>query len=284
MKRLFLLAAALTAAACASSAASPVLQARGLDELSGLQAAHRHAGFWGHNDSGDTARLFRIGSAGEDLGTVAVHGAGAVDWEDLAGFTAADGTPMLLIADVGDNQAVRRSVTLYALPEPGPEAVSVDVAWSLRFRYPDGPRDAEAVAVTPARPGHASEVLILSKRDRPPRLYRLPLAASADEAIVAEFLTELRSLPAGAGIPDQPTAMDLSMDGRSLLVLTYQRVFLWRRIGDEPWAEAMARAPEQLDRPALRQAEAITLLADGRRYAVSSEQRPAPLWVLSLPD
>ena len=42
--------------------------------------------------------------------------------------------------------------------------------------------------------------------------------------------------------------------------------------------------PRRSHRPALRQAEAITLLADGRRYAVSSEQRPAPLWVLSLPD
>ena len=284
MKRLLLLAVVLTTAACASSAASPVLQAGSLDELSGLQAARRHAGFWGHNDSGDTARLFRIGPAGEDLGTVAIHGAGAVDWEDMAGFTAVDGTPMLLIADVGDNRAVRDSVTLYAVPEPTREAVSADVAWTLRFRYPDGPRDAEAVAVSPALNGRAAEVLILSKRDRPPRLYRLPLGASEAHPSVAEFLTELRSLPAGAGIPDQPTAMDLSADGRSLLVLTYQSAFLWRRQDNEPWAEAVTRTPARLERPALRQSEAIALLADGHRYAVSSEQRPAPLWVLPLPD
>ena len=284
MNRLLLLSVILTTAACASSAASPVLQAQGLDELSGLQAARRHAGFWGHNDSGDTARLFRIGPNGEDLGAVAIHGAGAVDWEDLAGFTAADGGPMLLIADVGDNKAARGSVTLYAVEEPARDAVSADITWTLRVRYPDGPRDAEAVAVAPALDGRAAEVLMLSKRDRPPRLYRLPLAASDEPPIVAEFLAELRSLPAGAGIPDQPTAMDLSADGRSLLVLTYQNAFLWRRQGDETWTEAVARAPLPIERPAMRQSEAITILGDGRRYAVSSEQRPAPLWVLPLPD
>lgn len=284
MKRLLLLAAVLATVACASSAASPVLQARGLDELSGLQAARRHAGFWGHNDSGDTARLFRIGPNGEDLGTVAIHGAGAVDWEDLAAFVAMDGTPMLLIADVGDNKAVRNSVTLYAVPEPAPEASHVELAWTLRFRYSDGPRDAEAVAVVPAREGRPAEMLVLSKRDRPPRLYRLPLAARDEPLAVADFLTELRSLPGGAGIPDQPTAMDVSGDGLSLLVLTYQRAFLWRRTGDWPWAAVMANTPVTLERPTLRQSEAVTLMPDGRHYAVSSEQRPAPLWVLPLPD
>lgn len=284
MKSVALLVFTLTVGACASSAAAPVLQARGLDELSGLRAARLHIGYWGHNDSGDTARLFRIGPDGEDLGPVAIHGAGAVDWEDLTGFTAADGTPMLLIADVGDNKAVRGSVTLYAVPEPAPEATRVEVAWTLRFRYADGPRDAEAVAVTPTTPERAAEVLILSKRDRPPRLYRLPLGASGEQPIVAEFLTEVRSLPAAAGIPDQPTAMDLSADGRRLLVLSYQGAYLWHREPGEPWADVIARPPRQLERPNLRQSEAAALLADGRQYAVSSEQRPAPLWVLPLPD
>lgn len=266
--------------ACAATAATPVLQAPALDELSGLQAARTHPGYWGHNDSGDTARLFRIGPAGEDRGTVAVHGAGAVDWEDIAAYTAEDGTPMLLIADVGDNRAVRSSVSLYAIPEPSPEAVSVSVAWTLRFRYPEGPRDAEAVAVDQ----NAGEILILSKRDQPPRAYRLPLAPSADALVTAEFLTTLTSLPAAAGIADQPTAMDLSTDGRRLLVLSYQGAFLWTREPEEAWAAVLRRPPQRLQRPSLRQSEAATLLADGRHFAISSEQRPAPLWVLPLPD
>src|SRR3954451_10421792 len=89
--------------------------ADGATELSGLVASPAQRGvLWTHNDSGDAPRLFALRSDGSAIATVAVRGAQAVDWEDLA--AGPDGS--LLVGDIGDNDAARDSVTVYRVPEP----------------------------------------------------------------------------------------------------------------------------------------------------------------------
>ncbi|MGK4421996.1 hypothetical protein ACSLVQ_27485, partial [Klebsiella pneumoniae] len=86
--------------------------------------------------------------------------------------------PSLLLADIGDNNAFRPFVTLYIVDEPEPSRLRPDAELSaaprrtLTVLYPDGPRDAEAVAVD----ANEGFVYLLSKRDAVPRLYRVPLA------------------------------------------------------------------------------------------------------------
>jgi hypothetical protein len=78
---------------------------------------------WANNDSGDSARVFAVGSDGADLGTVTVSGATATDWEDLALGPAPAGRPPATSATLGGagtSGNARPSVTVYRFPEPTP--------------------------------------------------------------------------------------------------------------------------------------------------------------------
>ncbi|MET0914489.1 MAG: hypothetical protein ABWZ68_14435, partial [Acidimicrobiales bacterium] len=54
-----------------------------VNELSGLVSLD--SGLWANNDSGDTARVFRLDEQGETLAVVNLEGITAFDWEDLSG-------------------------------------------------------------------------------------------------------------------------------------------------------------------------------------------------------
>ncbi|MBC7990003.1 MAG: hypothetical protein H7Y19_10535, partial [Luteimonas sp.] len=188
----FLLAAGLALAAC-EAAAPPFAQVSGLlvdgelDEISGLAASRRHPDvLWLIDDGGNPARLFAVSKRGRRLATFAVEGVIKTDWEDLAAFDQG-GKHYLLIADTGDNGGLRRSLQLHVFEEPASldagdnekagasapskPAAPLKPAWSIAFRWPDGARDCEAVAVDAAR----GQILLVSKKRQPPELFALPL-------------------------------------------------------------------------------------------------------------
>jgi hypothetical protein len=262
-----------------------------LDEISGLAVSRRHPGIlWTHNDSGDAAQLYALGTDGQLRATVQLDGVTHIDFEDIAGFEL-DGEPYLLVADVGDNGGIRRQLQLYVFREPETIADQrLPLAWSIRFRWPDGPRDCESVAVDPL----AGEVLLASKKRVPPELFRLPLRSEADDELVAEPIAhllhviqptdeDLQRNPVYGRYRSQITAIDLSPDGRNLAVLNYLQAYIYRRNGDEPWRNALRRQPLDLPFPWLAQAEAIAFDVDGRSVWIGTERLPAPLLRLPVP-
>jgi len=261
-------------------------------EASGLAASIVNPGLlWTINDSENEPVVFALGPQGQNLGAIYVVGAANRDWEDLAVFEM-DGQPLLLIADVGDNKSRRPEVTLYVMAEPRIEApgqpASAAVAWQMRLRYPDGPRDCEAVAVDP----QAKMVYLLSKRTRPPVLYAADLRPTAADAVVTvRRLVELPLIekahedlppagPVNALFGSQPTAMDLSPDNRQALVLTYQGLCLFRRGPGQTWTEALAAKPLFTALPPLKQAEGACFGRSADAVWVTSEGRGAPLYRL----
>lgn len=274
----------------AAATAAGTLAEPALDELSGLAASRASPGFfWGHNDTGSRPLLYRIGPGGEALGREPVRGAQAFDWEDIAAFED-DGGPALLVGDVGDNLAIRSFVTLYAVREPGREGEPA-LLWHLDFRYPDGPRDCEALAVDMA----AREILLVSKRDDPPRLYRLPLPRRAPSGeATAEFVGTLPALPPvklgerlaapiASAFYNSPTALDISADGRTAALVTPRAAYVHRRQPDQRWAEVLLRPVAPLALPDLDQIEAAALSADGRVLFIGSEGRPGRWARIELP-
>ena len=138
-----------------------------LGEASGVAPSHRNPDvIWLINDNGNDAVLFAARRDGTNLASFPVDGATNVDWEDLASFEL-DGEAWLLIADIGDNDSVHEDRVLYAVPEPDltMDLPYAKVAWSIRYVYPNGPRDAEAMAVDV----HNETILVLSKRSRTAR-------------------------------------------------------------------------------------------------------------------
>lgn len=287
----FALVAALAAGAALAGDVVEVAN-RDLDELSGLAVSRRDATvLWGHNDTGGGAVLYRIGPSGEDLGGFPVEGARAYDWEDIAAFEH-DGAPALLVADTGDNFALRSEASLYAVSDPGREGAPA-LLWRLRFRYPDGARDCEAAAVDMA----AREVLLVSKRDARPRLYRVPLPQRTPQGVqTAEFLGEVGGLPEPAAslgtllawlspYRDSPTALAVSRDGLTAVLVTYRRAYLYRREPSMGWAKAFEKPVASLQLPpGLDQVEAAALSPDGRELIVGSEGSPARFARIALPQ
>jgi hypothetical protein len=265
------------------------LEAARLDEASGLQAIAGNR-FVVHNDEGE--RLYLIDATGRDLGFREVSGAKSRDWEDITRVPGADG-PLLVIGDFGDNQQLRGRVSLYFLrePAPGDSSSEVQVQHRLRFSYPDGPRDVEAMAYDAT----GGRLLLLSKRDQPPRLYGLPLdLALWQNEMQAEFLGEvpgfrpptrrdiLRNPGRGLWV-SQPTGMDISPDGSLAAVLTYRSLYLFSRESTESWEEAFQRQPVEYAGPPGTHDEAVSFSLDGRSIYVTTERRPAPLYRLDLP-
>ena len=243
--------------------------------------------FWVVNDDGPSV-LHAIDTLGRDLGRVTVKKASNRDWEDLASFSR-DGAAYWLVADIGDHDGDRKDVRLYVIEEPDAGADGVDVAWRLEFTYPEGPRDAEAVAVD----AQAEEILVLTKRDLPARLYALPLRPDRDELVHARLLADIDSLPqptreAIDQAPEtdswhwQPTAMDLSPDGRRLAVLTYGGVYLYERPAGTGWADALRRPPRVVSEDGDPRAESVAFDATGSALYITLEQRHAPLYRLEL--
>lgn len=251
------------------------VQDRGLSEMSGLESSRGQPGMlWSINDSGSRPLLYRLGAKGENLGRVSVSGTDWFrnDWETLASWHEQD-IHWLVIGDVGDNRGRRDHVNLHALPEPAPGDTQATVAWTIRFRYPDGARDAEGITIDPT----TGDMLVLTKRDKPQRLYRVPLAARGGDApVLAQFVTELPPLSALA------TGLDIAPDGTSIAVLTYQGLYVWDHRSGEDWSTVFARVPVRRQLPAMSKAEAMTWGHDPDVIYVGSERLPTPLVAISL--
>src|SRR5215207_364043 len=117
----------LTAAAeqprrCQPSAA--LVRVPELPEGSGLAASRRTPGrFWSHNDSGD-AVLFALDGTGHVNGRVSLAGANVEDWEAIAIGPCPSGS-CIYLADIGDNDARRKRITIYRVAEPAEASGSI---------------------------------------------------------------------------------------------------------------------------------------------------------------
>ena len=258
-----------------------------LVECSGMDVSLAAGNFiWAVNDGGHGPYIYALRIDGRSLGRVLVVGAQNRDWEGMDTFFW-QGRPMILIADFGDNQEQYDTHTLYIVEEPKldcerfSESSTANLAWRIVFSYPDHKHDAESVSVDAA----GEKVLVLTKRDNPPLLFVLPLMPS-DSPIVAKKIAAVSQIPPPSEedllqkygkYRSQPTALDLSPDGRQAVVLTYKHAYIFNRESHDSWAEALSGHPETIplplpqDRSDFRQREAICFAAGSRALLVTSE-------------
>lgn len=260
-----------------------------LNEASGIQASHSRSGdFFIHNDDGKPV-IYAVDESGKDLGAIPIVPAKNNDWEDITSVPV-EGGRWIVVGDIGDNWAKRKSIKLYFAKEPETgknDRYSGDLElehW-LDLIYPDGPRDCESLAFDPL----GNQLLLLSKRDKPPRLYAIDL-----ETALAQNQAELRFLGTISALRpptirdrthwggrtdfiSQPTGMDISTDGTQAVVITYRSLYRYRRQPDESWLTAMQRQPEEIVGPPAVQNEAISFSVDGQAIYVTTEKRPAPI-------
>jgi hypothetical protein len=257
-----------------------------LRESSGLAVSRTQPGvLWSHNDSGDDPNLYAVDSSGRLLATIAVANAAAVDWEDMASgpcpeslraATSRDEAACLYLADIGDNDRVREELTVYVVVEPLLATTDAKrpavAAQSFRYRYPGGPDDSEALAVSPN-----GYVTIVSKgRSGTVDFFGIPAASVAraltsGEVLTAEYRGDSGIEPDGR-IGRQATSAAVSLDGMTLAVRTYYEVFFYGAVqaGQEGSRWRDLKRPCSLG-DAEPQGEAIDYL-DSETLLLTSEQ------------
>lgn len=275
------LVAAIPACAYLRTREHAAVENSGLTELSGLAASPSGGDwYWGHNDSGNPPQLFRLSTTGQDLGVVTVEGVENRDWEDIAAFFW-QGQPALLIGDIGDNWATHESVRLIAVPEPKPGQTRVKPFWTQEVYYPGGPRDAEGLAVDRQH----DAILILSKRERPPAIFRVAMPKTASTSpVLAERLGPLQHIPSPTLLDliddpyfgflrNWPTALSIAPSGRFAVVTTYKNAYRYEHRDGEPWQQTFSRKPVTIRLPQFPQTEAGAISNDEQWLLVGSEQR-----------
>jgi hypothetical protein len=148
-----------------------------LPEVSGIVQSGQPFVLWMINDSGDEPVVYAVHLRGGQVFRHKLAGAVNVDWEDIAiapSNAEADSLGSipteLYIADIGDNNAKRKSISVYRIAEPDVfSSTTIPDAGVEKFElvYPDGPRDAEAMLVDPL----TREIVIVTKRDAKARIY-----------------------------------------------------------------------------------------------------------------
>jgi DNA-binding beta-propeller fold protein YncE len=228
-----------------------------IGESSGLALSHRHPHVvWTANDSGDSARVFAVDTRTGQ--TVGVHrfGADVRDVEALA--MTPDGK--VLVGDIGDNGANRSSVRVYSFAEPTLGETSGPAEW-WQLTYPDGPQDAESLAVNPT----TGRVYVVTK-GQAGAVYALPVHPSRSGT---NRLTRVAAAPSVA------TDAVFLTDGSALAVRTYLALVLldgkdFHRIRSGPL-------------PMQPQGETIALAPDGQGLLAGSEGQHSLVQEVAVP-
>ena len=276
--------------------AARVLEAIGevpdeLTESSGLAVSRTQPGvLWSHNDSGDGPNLYAMDPSGRLLAVIRVANAAAVDWEDMSSgpcpasllaTAPLEGPTCLYLADIGDNDGVRKELTVYVVVEPllattGGKPPTIE-AQAFRYRYPDGPHDSEAFAVSPN-----GDVTIVTKgRSGTIDFFGISAASVAAALTSGELLTAEHRGDTGIE-PNQRigrhvTGAAVSPDGMTLAVRTYYEVFFFGAVHAGPEGSRW----RNLGRPcslgdAEPQGEAIDYLDEETLLLTSERSRGRP--------
>lgn len=241
-----------------------------IDEASGLAPSRNMDGFlWTVQDSGNPPSLYLISSDGKTIKEYPVPGVANWDWEDVAiGPGPNNGVNYLYIGETGNNnQPVTATNIVYRIPEIADQnsAFNAGSLEKITYRYPDGPRDAEALMVDPG----TKDIFIISKESAETGIYRLPFPQSTGEVMTAE---KLGAIP-GVSIV---TSGDISSDGSEILIRTYLAAYYWKKKDGETIGQTLSRTSDKQLFVALEpQGEAICFDRQANGFYTISEKSNA---------
>ncbi len=254
----------------------------GLTESSGLAASRANPGvLWTHNDSGSGADLYAIRLNGKLAGRWTVPGVKAYDWEDIAlGPAPQTRQWFLYIGDIGDNQAARDSVAVYRVREPDLNSPirTTAPAEVLRFRYPDGPHNAEAMIVHP----QSGDLYIITKargQDGKTRVYKAsaPLSAKRTATLKAMSALDFPGQSIFTLITGRVTGAAISPDGRRVMLCDYfggwEATIPAAAKFDSIWKKTWT----PVDLGERQQGESVSYSLDGNSVFATSEGTVMPL-------
>ena len=231
-----------------------------LHEASGVAASRKFPGRLYHiNDSGDTGRFYITPLEGKPTQIVNVAGFDPLDVEAISLGPCPTGGSCLFVGDIGDNDRNRKSIQIAVVDEAEKFPESMKLRQHLILRYPDGPHDAESMAV------HPDGTIYILVKERPARLFK------ADAHLTTQTLTPVATLDPGG----KPTDMAFSDDGSRLLVLTYTDAVEYAN---------NFKLEQKIKLNFLQQQEGVTYLPGSRSFIYTTERLMAllPQWIMRV--
>lgn len=244
-------------------------------EASGLVASVGWpGGWWTHNDSGDTARVFYVDAAGVVVTELQLEGVDARDIEDLARRSLLHDEE-LIVGDIGDNGARRGDVRLYVFTTPVPTTAAVQTVTprSVTLAYGDGVgHDAEALAVDPI---DGAAYLVTKSLGPTATVFRAATVEQGTEPLDAVATLDFGAAPLSGGNA-LVTAADFSSDGRWFGLRTYTTAFLWHR-DDATALPDLLTTTAPCEIPLVLEPQGESLALDPTGFTTLSEGRGQPL-------
>ncbi|MEM9942674.1 MAG: hypothetical protein AAF939_14010 [Planctomycetota bacterium] len=265
-----------------------------ISESSGLAWSYRYEDcFWTHNDSGHSADVYLLHTSGKVLAQVQLENANNRDWEAMTRFEM-DGVGYIMVGDVGDNLEKCGEYILYYFKEPRLERLESGVEDSYReltdpikttlrtgqitFRYPDGSKNCEAIAVDDITQSVwlVEKVYFSSSQKTAPGVYRVPIRFDPKKPVVTA--ERVGSFPVR-----NVTGMAFSPDQNKLLIRNYLTGDLYQRHDGESWKQVLASwKPVSIPLPIQRQGEAVCFTPDSKSVIVSSEHKRQSIWRITV--
>ncbi len=250
-----------------------ILESTQLKEASGLApCSYRSDWLYAHNDGGDFNRFFILDTIGKHIKSVNVPYSGNRDMEDMAvDANPIAGKTYMYLGDIGDNDGVYPEIKIYRFEEQqflddGRDTASFR-AQTLKFVYPDGPRDAETLLVDP----WSHHLYIVTKRDARCAVYKATYPFDTARTITLEKVAQLPYSGFVGG--------SISGDGKHIVLKTYLQAFYWERNENETLISALSRQPKMLPYKMEKQGEAICWSLDAQRYYTISEGKNEPIFM-----
>jgi hypothetical protein len=237
-----------------------------ITESSGLASSAIHPGIvYTHNDNETAARIYAVDREGKTRAVYTLRGVTPRDWEGIAIGRSPSGAPAIFVGDIGDNfGGAWPEIWVYRFGEQHTLASKTLTATRFRFKYEDGPRNAEALLIDPVE----NRIYVVSKESQDAGIY---IAPPMDELSEDKVNMLRRIAPAPSTITDGA----FSPDGRRMVL----RDYVFAHIYAEPDADRLAR----ITLPAQPQGEAATFTRDGKSLLVGSEGVGSQVWQVPLP-
>lgn len=233
-----------------------------IEEASGIAGSKINPGYlWVHEDGGTPARLLLLKNDGALFKSIPVNGAVNNDWEDMALSQGPNHSlDYLFLADIGDNLLIRNDYVIYRFPEPALLVDMVSTVDNIRFQYPVGSHDAEAILADPM----TKDIYIITKSDNPSHIYKLPYPQSVTTVNKAVLVGAL-----GFG---GVTGAAISSDGKEIIIKTYPALSYFKREVGQTIEQALKNASLNLPYQLEPQGEAVGFAADNSGFYTISEK------------
>jgi len=229
--------------------------AAGIRESSGLCPAPQAGTFFTFGDNGQPPVVFRVDATGHQLGQFTLA-AKNHDWESLS----RDGAGNYYLGDCGNNNADRQNLVLVKFRPENPALVQ-----KIKFSYPDQtefpPAKKQRNFDCEASLWHGGQVYLFTKDRGQQATCKVYTVPDQPGTYVAKLIAKI-------ALPGEVTDAALSPDGRRLVLLARQELFV---LEGNSWEQLLRAAPRRVGLEGAGQTEGVAF-KDARTLLISTEE------------